>query len=217
MYKRQTLPYAILQLAKRYMYRPKVINFSKNSVAADTIEQFYMTVPEDLKYDILNRLLTREQPEQSIIFCRTKLGTERLYRKMFKAGVFSDVGTLHGDMNQGARDRMMRNFRSGKVRYLVATDVVGRGIDITNVSHIINFDLPGLSDDYVHRVGRTGRMGKQGVAFSFVTPQQGVELTKIERKINSELQLDPMQEEIDEIRGPVAARGKSKKRYRRAL
>ena len=212
-----TLPYAILQLAKRYMYRPKVINFSKNSVAADTIEQFYMTVPEDLKYDILNRLLTREQPEQSIIFCRTKLGTERLYRKMFKAGVFSDVGTLHGDMNQGARDRMMRNFRSGKVRYLVATDVVGRGIDITNVSHIINFDLPGLSDDYVHRVGRTGRMGKQGVAFSFVTPQQGVELTKIERKINAELQLDPMQEEIDEIRGPVAARGKSKKRYRRAL
>lgn len=212
-----TLPYAIQQLARRYMYRPKVINFSKNSVAAETIEQFFITVPQDLKYDILNKLLEREQPEQAIIFCRTKLGTERLYRKMLKEGVFTDVGTLHGDMNQSARDRMMRDFRSGKVVYLVATDVVGRGIDITNVSHIINYDIPELSDDYVHRVGRTGRMGKQGVAYTLVTPQQGSELSKIEQKINSQLQLDPMQEVVDEIRGPQSSRAKPKKRYRRAL
>lgn len=212
-----TLPYAIQQLARRYMYRPKVINFSKNSVAAETIEQYFITVPQDLKYDILNKLLEREQPEQSIIFCRTKLGTERLYRKMLKEGVFTDVGTLHGDMNQSARDRMMRDFRSGKVVYLVATDVVGRGIDITNVSHIINYDIPELSDDYVHRVGRTGRMGKQGVAYTLVTPQQGSELSKIEQKINSQLQLDPMQEVVDEIRGPQSSRAKPKKRYRRAL
>ena len=212
-----TLPYAILQLAKRYMYRPKVINFSKNNVAAETIEQFYVTVPTDLKYDILNKLLDREQPEQSIIFCRTKLGTERLYRKLLKEGVFVDVGTLHGDMNQSARDRMMRDFRSGKVRYLVATDVVGRGIDISNVSHIINYDVPELSDDYVHRVGRTGRMGKQGVAFSLVTPQQSSELSNIEKKINSQLQLDPLQEVVDEIRGPMTNRAKAKKRYRRGL
>ena len=212
-----TLPYAILQLAKRYMYRPKVINFSKNNVAAETIEQFYVTVPTDLKYDILNKLLDREQPEQSIIFCRTKLGTERLYRKLLKEGVFVDVGTLHGDMNQSARDRMMRDFRSGKVRYLVATDVVGRGIDISNVSHIINYDVPELSDDYVHRVGRTGRMGKQGVAFSLVTPQQSSELSNIEKKINAQLQLDPLQEVVDEIRGPMTNRAKAKKRYRRGL
>ena len=212
-----TLPYAILQLAKRYMYRPKVINFSKNNVAAETIEQFYVTVPQDLKYDILNKLLEREQPEQSIIFCRTKLGTERLYRKLLKEGVFVDVGTLHGDMNQSARDKMMRNFRAGTVRYLVATDVVGRGIDITNVSHIINYDVPELSDDYVHRVGRTGRMGKQGVAFSLVTPQQSSELSNIEKKINAQLQLDPLQEVVDEIRGPMNTRGKAKKRYRRGL
>jgi ATP-dependent RNA helicase DeaD len=216
-----TLPYAILQLAKRYMYRPKVINFSKNSVAAETIEQFYLTVPEQLKYQTLNLLLEREQPEQAIVFCRTKLGTERLYRKLFKDEVFTDVGTLHGDMNQSARDRMMKDFRSGDVKILVATDVVGRGIDISNVSHIINYDIPELSDDYVHRVGRTGRMGKQGVAFSFVTPMQGDELSKIERKINSELLPDEdLQAQVDEIRSetmPNLPKKKPKNRYRRAL
>jgi ATP-dependent RNA helicase DeaD len=211
-----TLPDPIRRLAKRYMYRPKVINFSKDSVSAKTIEQFMLTVPGEMKYEILVKLLQREEPEQAIIFCRTKLGTERLYRKLFKSGLFDGVGTLHGDMNQSARDRMMRNFRSGDVRYLVATDVVGRGIDITNVSHIINFDIPELSDDYVHRVGRTGRMGKQGVAFSFVTPEQGSELTKIEQLINLQLQADPLQEEIDENR-PMLPAAKPKKRYRRAL
>ena len=180
-----TLPEPIRRLAKRYMYRPKVINFSKDSVAAKTIEQFFMTVPGAMKYEVLVKLLQREEPEQAIIFCRTKLGTERLYRKLFKANLFEGVGTLHGDMTQSARDRMMRNFRSGAVKFLVATDVVGRGIDITNVSHIINYDIPELSDDYVHRVGRTGRMGRQGVAFSFVTPEQGSELSKIEQTIAS--------------------------------
>ncbi len=215
-----TLPEPIRQLAKQYMYRPKVINFSKDSVAAETIEQFYLTVPATMKYDVLVKLLQRETPDQAIIFCRTKLGTEKLYRKLFKADVLQAVGTLHGDMSQGARDAMMRDFRSAKVRYLVATDVVGRGIDITNVSHIINFDVPELSDDYVHRVGRTGRMGRQGVAFSLVTPEQGSELSSIEQKINSQLQSDPMQAEIDEIRGEkdsFRTPKPPKKRYRRGL
>jgi ATP-dependent RNA helicase DeaD len=187
-----TLPEEIRRLAKRYMYRPKVINFSKDSVASQTIEQFYLTVPGQMKYDILVKLLQREEPEQAIIFCRTKLGTEKLYRKLFKSKLFDAVGTLHGDMTQSSRDRMMKNFRSNDVRYLVATDVVGRGIDITNVSHIINYDIPELSDDYVHRVGRTGRMGRQGIAFSLVTPEQGGELTRIEQKINVQLKGDPL-------------------------
>jgi len=215
-----TLPEPIRRLAKNYMYRPKVINFSKDSVASQTIEQFYITVPGPMKYDVLVKLLQREEPEQAIIFCRTKLGTEKLYRKLYKSRTFEAVGTLHGDMTQSARDRMMKNFRSNDVRYLVATDVVGRGIDITNVSHIINYDIPELSDDYVHRVGRTGRMGRQGVAFSFVTPEQGDELTRIEQKINVQLKGDPLQEEIDKIREktePKLPPAKPKKRYRRAL
>ena len=219
-----TLPPAILELARRYMYRPKVINFSKNSVSAETIDQYYLTVPHEMKFEVLEELLKREDPEQAIIFCRTKLGTERLYRKLLKQTDFKDVGTIHGDMNQSARDRMMAGFRSGKVRYLVATDVVGRGIDITNVSHIVNFDVPNLSDDYVHRVGRTGRMGKTGVAFTFVCPDQSSELAAIERTINKELDNDPMQEFINERRAilfphQVAAekRKKSKSKYRRGL
>ena len=219
-----TLPPAILELARRYMYRPKVINFSKNHVAADTIDQYYMTVPSAMKFEILVKLLQREDPEQAIIFCRTKLGTERLYRKMLKQTDFEAVGTIHGDMNQSARDRMMKNFRSGDVRFLVATDVVGRGIDISNVSHIVNFDIPELSEDYVHRVGRTGRMGKTGVAFSFVCPDQKSELSGIEKTINKQLDADPMQEFVDERREKlfpheVAAERKKAKRskYRRGL
>ena len=219
-----TLPPAILYLAKQYMYRPKVINFSKNAVSAETIDQYFLRVPQEMKFEFLVRLLEREDPEQAIVFCRTKLGTERLYRKLLKDSDFQDVGTIHGDMNQSGRERMLTNFRSGKIRFLVATDVVGRGIDITNISHIINFDVPNLSDDYVHRVGRTGRMGKAGVAFSFVCPDQGSELAAIEKTINKQLEADPMQDDVEQRRVELfpervaAEKRKAKKsKYRRGL
>jgi ATP-dependent RNA helicase DeaD len=215
-----TLPEPIRNLARLYMYRPKVINFSKDGIAAETIEQFYLNVNSEMKFEVLLKLLQRENPEQAIVFCRTKLGTERLYRKLVKTNALTHVGTLHGDMSQSARDSMMKKFRGGEVRYLVATDVVGRGIDISNISHIINFDVPELSDDYVHRVGRTGRMGKQGVAFTLVTPEQGSELAAIEKKINVQLKSDPLQEGINTERGEgdlLRAPKTAKKRYRRAL
>jgi len=217
-----TLAADIRALALRYMHHPKVLNFSKKHVAADTIDQYYINVPHEMKFEILVKLLKREDPEQAIIFCRTKLGTEHLYRKLLKETDFKAVGTIHGDMNQSARDRMMKNFRSGDVRFLVATDVVGRGIDITNISHIINFDIPELSEDYVHRVGRTGRMGKTGVAFSFVKPDQGEELTRIEQTINRELDKDSMQEEVDQRRDELFPKKatvvkKPRKRYKRGL
>ncbi len=94
------------------------------------------------------------------------------------------LAAIHGDLGQGERDRVMANFRSGKLRYLVATDVVGRGIDVSGISHIINYDIPAFCDDYVHRVGRTGRMGREGVAFTFVTVEEGSELTRIEMRID---------------------------------
>ncbi|MEZ6093558.1 MAG: DEAD/DEAH box helicase [Pirellulaceae bacterium] len=215
-----TLPPAILELAKRYMYAPKMINFSANKVSAETIEQHYFMVHDETKFDVLLKLLERENPEQAIVFCRTKLGTERLYRKLLKSGAVSRLGTIHGDLNQSARDRMMEQFRAGNIQCLVATDVVGRGIDVTGVSHIINFDIPELSDDYVHRVGRTGRMGKTGVAFTFVEPSQRSELAKIERKINRKLESDPLQEWIDvhtESTIGVSLNAPPKSKYRRAL
>ena len=193
-----TLPPAIIMLARRYMHKPKLVDFSLKDISVDAIDQYVVTVPDELKFDYLVRMLKSEQPEQAIIFCRTKLGTERLYRKLLKSGDFESVGTIHGDLAQGARDRMMKSFRERKLQFLVATDVVGRGIDVSNLSHIINYDVPELSDDYVHRVGRTGRMGNAGVAYTLVTPAQGGELVKIERKINKSLMTHESQQWIDE-------------------
>lgn len=215
-----TLPPPIVQLARRYMFQPKLVDFSVNNISVDTIDQYYVTVPEEMKFDYLVRLLQEEQPEQAIIFCRTKLGTERLYRKMVKSSGLDSVGTIHGDLNQGARDRMMSDFRQKKIRFLVATDVVGRGIDVTNISHIINFDVPELSDDYVHRVGRTGRMGRSGVAYTLVTPSQGSELKAIERRINKPLMLHSSQVRIDEQCGTkqtTTPDRTARRRHRRAL
>lgn len=177
-----TVPPPIAKLAERYMRNPQTVNFSPKDISVETIEQFYFTVDPQRKFDLLLRLLTREEPRQAIIFCRTKRGTEKIYQRLSKKQ--DGVACMHGDMNQGARDRVMADFRSGRVKILVATDVVGRGIDVSSISHIINYDIPAFCDDYVHRVGRTGRMGREGVAYTFVAPDEGGELTRIEERIN---------------------------------
>lgn len=183
-----TVPPPIERLARRYMHDPVKLNFSPKNLSVDTIKQFYFTVDQSRKYELLTRLLQREQPTQAIVFCRTRRGTERLYQRLKKR--FQGVGCIHGDMHQSARDRVMERFRSGRLEVLVATDVVGRGIDVTRISHIINYDIPQFCDDYVHRVGRTGRMGREGVAYTFVTSEQGPELTRIEMRIDCLLQRD---------------------------
>jgi ATP-dependent RNA helicase DeaD len=187
-----TVPPPIAKLAERYMRDPQTINFSPKDIAVETIEQFYFTVDPQRKFDLLLRLLAREEPKQAIIFCRTKRGTEKIYQRLSKK--LNDVSCMHGDMNQSARDRVMTGFRGGRVRILVATDVVGRGIDVSGISHIINYDIPAFCDDYVHRVGRTGRMGREGVAFTFVAPDEGSELTRIEERINRLLKRDDMKD-----------------------
>jgi ATP-dependent RNA helicase DeaD len=176
-----TVPPPVERLARRYMHEPESLNFSPKEVAVETIEQFYFTVDPERKFDLLVRLLRREDPRQAIIFCRTKRGTEKVHRQLSKA--IKGVDCIHGDLAQKNRDRVMAAFREGKVRILVATDVVGRGIDVSGISHIINYDVPHFCDDYVHRVGRTGRMGREGVAYTFVTPEEGHELTRIEVRI----------------------------------
>jgi ATP-dependent RNA helicase DeaD len=186
-----TVPPPIERLAKRYMQDPEHLNFSVGEMSVDTIEQFYFTVDPTRKFDLLERLLEREQPSQAIIFCRTKRGTEKIYQRLSKR--YKNMGSMHGDMAQRDRDRTMANFRDGKVKYLVATDVVGRGIDVSGISHIINYDIPEFCDDYVHRVGRTGRMGRDGVAFTFVSPEEGKELTRIEMRIDRLLKRDVLE------------------------
>src|SRR6185369_8901283 len=178
------------RLARTYMHEPEVMDFSPKTKSVDTIDQLYFTVDQEQKFELLVRLLKRDKPEQAIVFCRTKRGTEKILRRLSKHFPHADM--MHGDMVQGARDRVMKAFRAGNVRILVATDVVGRGIDVSSISHIINYDIPQSSDDYVHRVGRTGRMGREGVAYTFVAPEEGNELTRIEMRINRMLTKDDM-------------------------
>ncbi len=183
-----TIPPPVKRLAQRYMREPEMVDFSVEDVAVETIEQWYFTVDPERKFDLLVKLLEREKPRQAIVFCRTKRGTDKNYKKL--AAKFSGVDAIHGDLQQRTRDSVMRRFRDGKTKILVATDVVGRGIDVTSISHIINYDVPQFCDDYVHRVGRTGRMGREGVAFTFVSPEEGNELTRIEMRINRLLKRD---------------------------
>ena len=177
-----TLPPPVVRLAERYMKEPEVLDFSNKAVAVETIDQYYVTVDPERKFDALVYLLNEQNPNQAIIFTRTKRGADRLARLL--SNRVQNLAAIHGDLSQTDRDRVMGQFRAGKLRYLVATDVVGRGIDVTGISHIINYDIPKFCDDYVHRVGRTGRMGREGVAFTFVTVQEGTELTRIEMRID---------------------------------
>jgi ATP-dependent RNA helicase DeaD len=186
-----TVPPPIQRLAQRYMREPESLNFSATDVTVETIDQFYFTVDDDRKFDVLVALLEREQPQQALIFCRTKRGVDRLVKRLRRR--FPEVQAMHGDLPQASRDDVMGRFRRGSFRLLVATDVVGRGIDVTSISHIINFDIPQFCDDYVHRVGRTGRMGREGVAYSFVNPEEGGELTRIEQRINRLLVRDEIE------------------------
>ncbi len=183
-----TVPPPVERLARSYMRDPESLNFSPTDISVETIEQFYCTVDADRKFELLEHLLKREDPRQAIVFCRTKRGTDKVERRLVKR--FEHVACIHGDLAQNVRDRVMAAFREGKIRVLVATDVVGRGIDVTRISHIFNYDIPQFCDDYVHRVGRTGRMGREGVAYTFVTPEEGNELTRIEIRIDRLLKRD---------------------------
>ena len=193
-----TLPPEIQRLTERYLVDPVRINCSSTQVSVDAIEQRYITVRPQDKLDTLIKLLKREQPRQAIIFCRTKRGTDKLHRilreelAVFPQFKGKKIECIHGDLNQRDRDRVFTNLRDGSIDMLVATDVVGRGIDVSTVSHIINFDIPMDCDDYVHRVGRTGRMGREGIAFTFVSADEGPQLTAIELNINKLLQRDSL-------------------------
>lgn len=226
-----TIPPPVKHLAERYMHEPEMLDFSPQDVAVETIEQFYFTVDPRQKFDLLAKLIEREDPKQAIIFCRTKKGTDRVGTRLAKK--MPGTAMIHGDLQQRQRDRVMADFRAGNVRFLVATDVVGRGIDVSGISHIINFDIPEFCDDYIHRVGRTGRMGREGVAYTFVSPEEGNELTRIEMRINRLLIRDEMPgflavpkpeptpeteaQPADEAAKPKSVFGKWTRRIRRAL
>jgi ATP-dependent RNA helicase DeaD len=180
-----TMPPPIKKLAEKRMYDPVTIKVKAETLTIDTVAQFHIEVSDKDKADKLADILKAERPEQAIIFARTKIGVDRLARTLDRKGL--RVKTLHGDMSQGARDGVMIAFKGGRERLLVATDVAARGLDITGVSHVVNYDIPNSPDVYVHRIGRTGRAGETGRAITFITPKQRSDLEAIERHAKTEI------------------------------
>ncbi|MBB6674308.1 DEAD/DEAH box helicase [Cohnella nanjingensis] len=175
-----TMPANIQKLAQQFLRNPEHISvIPKTSTTSSSIQQFYIEVQERMKFDGLCRLLDMEPPELAIIFGRTKRRVAELSEALMKRGYAADG--LHGDLSQNQRDAVMRKFRDGSIAVLVATDVAARGLDVSGVTHVINFDLPQDPESYTHRIGRTGRAGKEGTAWSFVTHRESDHLHFIER------------------------------------
>ena len=174
-----TMPPEIRRLATQYLYDPVTVKVEAPTLTVDTVEQFGLEVPGRGKSDALVRVLEAEQPEQALVFVRTKVRCEQLYRTLRDRGF--NVKALHGDMTQGARDGVMISFKEGRLPLLVATDVAARGLDISGISHVINFDVPTSPDVYVHRIGRTARVGRSGRAITLYEPRQRREIEAIER------------------------------------
>ena len=165
-----TIPRQIQTLAQRFMVNPEVIRINTREVTVSSIEQIYMEVQEKQKFDVLCRLLDTQSPAMAIVFGRTKRRVDELYEALNKRG-YSAEG-IHGDLTQSKRDSVLRQFKEGTIEVLVATDVAARGLDISGVTHVYNFDIPQDPESYVHRVGRTGRLGKTGLAVTFVTSRE---------------------------------------------
>ena len=194
-----TMPQNIQRLAQQFLKDPEHVSVVPKQVTAPQIDQSYIEVHERQKFEALSRLLDMESPELAIVFGRTKRRVDELTEALQKRGYSADG--LHGDLSQAQRDAVMRKFRDGSIDVLVATDVAARGLDVTGVSHVINFDLPQDPESYVHRIGRTGRAGREGVAWTFVTPREIDHLHFIEKITRQRIRRKPLPSVAEAIEG----------------
>jgi ATP-dependent RNA helicase RhlE len=176
-----TLPREIRDLAHGLLVNPVSVSVAAESAAADTVEQCVYFVEREGKQALLARLLDESAVTRALVFTRTKHRADRVARALTKAGTHAEA--IHGNKSQGQRTRALRNFETGETRVLVASDIASRGLDITDVSHVFNFDLPNEPETYVHRIGRTGRAGASGLAVSFCDHEERAHLRTIERLI----------------------------------
>lgn len=174
-----TMAEEIQRLAKNYLREPRMITVSKDELTVPLIDQVYYEVREKDRLEALCRILDTSDTTLAIIFCRTKRGVDDLVNGLHARGYQAEG--LHGDLSQTQRNRVMKKFRDGKVEILVATDVAARGLDVENVSHVINYEVPQDPESYVHRIGRTGRAGRSGVAITLVVPREYRQLRLIEK------------------------------------
>jgi len=180
-----TIEGEINQLARHYMRDPLEINVSQDHLTVDEVDQSCVAVERHDKFRVLRLILQQEDPPIVIVFCNTKHAARKLTKKLHDAGV--EATEIHGDLIQRKRDRVMERFRKHQIQVLVATDLAARGIDVSAISHIINYDIPLDPEAYVHRIGRTARMGARGVAITFVGHDEGKQLTEVEKLINREI------------------------------
>ncbi len=181
-----TMPKQIKDLTKTILYEPKYVTITKKDSTNENIEQYYYVVEERERDDAIIRLMDYKNPSKSIVFCRTKKEVDRLSNFLSSQGYRSKG--LHGDMEQREREEVIKAFKRGNLETLVATDVAARGLDVSDVSHVFNYHIPFDSESYVHRIGRTGRAGKKGLAISIVTPHEFNSLKKIQKDVGSNLQ-----------------------------
>ena len=180
-----TMPNAIKELANKILYTPEFISITKENVTNENIKQYYYVVDERERDDALIRLLDYKAPSKAIIFCRMKIEVDRLNEFLNAQGI--KTKGLHGDIPQRERENIIKSFKRGDTQILIATDVAARGLDISDVTHVFNYHIPFDPESYVHRIGRTGRAGKEGTAISLVIPAEFKQLIKIQKSVKSSL------------------------------
>lgn len=180
-----TIPPRIGALGRRYLKNPVHVSIAAEKLTVPQVKQTYYEVAPRAKLDALSRILDMEAPGSAIIFCRTKRDVDEIGEALISRGYPAE--TIHGDLSQSMRDRVMRRFREGQAELLVATDVAARGLDIEHVSHVINFNIPEDPEQYVHRIGRTARAGRSGDAITLVAPREMRQLREIERLIRKKI------------------------------
>ena len=197
-----TLPKDVETLCHKYMKAPVHVEVASSGVTTKTIEHFLIEVKEDAKMALLRDLTVVENPDSCIIFCRTKENVDRVFDELDSSGYACEK--LHGGLEQEERFAVMNGFKMGNFRYLVATDVAARGIDVDNVTIVINYDVPMEKESYVHRTGRTGRAGNHGKAITFATPHEGKFIGAIERYIGFEIPVMEIPKQSDVVSGRAA-------------
>ena len=174
-----TMPEAIKRIGVKFMYDPEHVRVAAKELTTDLVDQYYIRVKEQEKFDTMTRLIDVERPELAIVFGRTKRRVDELTRGLKLRGYRAEG--IHGDLDQGKRLRVLRDFKNDNIDILVATDVAARGLDISGVTHVYNYDIPQDPESYVHRIGRTGRAGKHGQSVTFVAPNEMGYLSIIEK------------------------------------
>ena len=197
---RQTLCFSatmapnVKKLAYHYTYSPTMVTIEPKKVTIDTIRQEVIKTTDRWKADTLCQVLEEDNPFLAIIFARTKRRADELFAKMKKRGF--NVQVIHSDIAQNKRERILKSFRDADLQYLIATDVASRGLDISGVTHIYNYDVPETPEIYIHRIGRTGRAGEDGYTCMFVAPKDNLEFNMIERKLRRNLPKRQLKEEL---------------------